>query len=347
MKIYIADIRSRNVNGKSEGHYFSVAQNLKDVLSKRHNVSITGGPVYQANFAGTCCLPYDTNNSEAGLFSAIKTYINGKKALKLSNEETIIFQCTAITILLLLLTLNKVSSRVFLIQYDRMIMNSRLKRTLYKFAKKKITGVICPDDEIGHLLGKPYCVVPDYIYCEPLGNTIDQEPDYDFGFFGILAAGKGILEAVTSLAGTDYKVKIAGRSGKLPEDAEMMGELHTISKLHPNIELYEGYQTDEEYTRNILSVKYVVLNYSGSYELRSSGVILDAIYHRRPVLTTRRKLSQFVAENNVGVIYDDFKDLDLKMLISGETYGTFQRSIDLYLGKQTEIVDTLNSFIGR
>ena len=44
-KVIDADIKSVNNNGKSEGHYFSVARNYLEMLHNNYDVKVAGGPV--------------------------------------------------------------------------------------------------------------------------------------------------------------------------------------------------------------------------------------------------------------------------------------------------------------
>lgn len=63
--LIIADIKSFNNNGKSTGHYFSVAKNYLDLYSNICNVKIAGGPIYNRHFKNNELfnLPYETKST--------------------------------------------------------------------------------------------------------------------------------------------------------------------------------------------------------------------------------------------------------------------------------------------
>lgn len=345
-KIIIADIQSSNIEGNCEGHYFSVAKNFYDVLKDRYDVYITGGPIYRTKFAAEKLidLPYDNRHKNV-VVDFVHEICNSKSLYsKLDNSDIILFQCSATTATLLSLLLFAPANKIILIQYDKMICESYLKRTLFSLVRKKVSGIICPDSEIGESLKETYCVLPDYIYVPPKIHFI-REKTFDIGIYGILAAGKGIEEAVNFLVNTSYRVRIAGKIGNLPEDQEMYEHLLTIMHENSNISLDSRYLSDEEYKEYIRSSRYILLNYSESYALRSSGVLLDAIYNNTPVIVKKKKLASFVEMNSLGYVYDDIKSVDFELLLRTETIDFYQRKIKDYINQTNREIYTLYDFI--
>ena len=167
-KVYIADIKSTNNKGKSEGHYFAVAQNYADVLSSDACVYVAGGPVYRERFKNHFSLPFDSKSSNSKLINKINTFLNAVFLLKMvrSRDSVVVFQCSAVSTVCMALALVKPRCDVFLIQYDTYMRNSRLKSILFDFVSKRINGIVCPGREIGEAMGVKYCISPDYVYCE-------------------------------------------------------------------------------------------------------------------------------------------------------------------------------------
>lgn len=332
--LYIADIKSANINGKSEGHYFAVAENYTNLFSGKASTFVAGGPLYKDRFANYYALPYDTIPSKGKSRNKLATFLNACSVLRKIENSVIIFQCSAVSTVCLALTLIKPKSEVYLIQYDTYMLASKIKRIIFNQAKKRIKGIICPGHEIGEALQVRQCVVPDYIYCQNDEDATYSEKKYDFGMFGILANGKGVYEAAEALAKTTYRVKIAGKVANLPEDQEMISKLKKLCEKHDNIDLEIGYLSDEAYDTYIKKTKYIVLNYSDSYALRSSGVILDAIYRKTPVIVRQRKYAEFVRDHNIGIVYDDISNFDFAASLEKSQYQTYIENIGEYLQEQ-------------
>lgn len=341
--IYIVDIRSANKNGRSEGHYFAVAENYINVFSSVADVYVAGGPIYKKKFDRYFALPFDSIGNS--IRDKITTIINAIYALKRIRNQTLVFQCSAISTVCLIIALFSTTNDIYLIQYDTCMIASKWRKLIFNRTRKRIKGIICPGKEIGVALETEYCVVPDYIYCSRELVTKNSEFQYDFGMYGILAQGKGILEAVELLAKSNYRVKIAGKVAGLPEDKVMMEKLQEIAAIHPNIMLEIGYLPDEKYKEYITSTKYVILNYSDSYALRSSGVILDAIYNYTPVIVRRRKYADFVGDSEIGVVYDHLGEVDLEQLLHDNVRSNFIENIDKYLKMQEKHRHTLTEFV--
>ena len=72
-RLIIADVKSTNVNGKSSGHYFSLAQNYIDLYESEFEVKVAGGPVYQTAFDEVRLfrLPYDSTEHLSAAASSV------------------------------------------------------------------------------------------------------------------------------------------------------------------------------------------------------------------------------------------------------------------------------------
>lgn len=69
-------------------------------------------------------------------------------------------------------------NNIYCIQYSEDPLSSLIKRWIYKIARKKIKGTLCPNSRIGQAYTRPYCEVTDYIYPhynQPLNHTTYHE----------------------------------------------------------------------------------------------------------------------------------------------------------------------------
>lgn len=347
-RLIIADIRSFCKDGQSEGHYFTVASNYQEIFGQQYEVRVAGGPVYYSHYDKMLKLKYDCSEQNSAIVNKMNTIRNGLKVMREARDAAVVFQCSSVFTIYLCLALCMNKVRVYMIQYDTSSIDSKFKRLLFGLVKHKILGIICPGDEIGKAFGSPYCVVPDYIYSQKedqIEDVTTVSETYDFGMYGILAKGKGILEAAQFFAKTDYRVMIAGRQGGLPEDEKMIKELKKVCEKNSNIMLSLGYLSEEKYNEYIRNTKYCVLNYSYSYALRSSGVIFDIIFNGKPVLARERKYVEFVKKNGLGVVYGELEDLDMKALMDEHRYSEYLSGIKKYLLQQADDASKLISFI--
>lgn len=345
-RIVVADVKSPNNDGKSEGHYFAVAENYFYMLNDEFDVTVAGGPIYKSKFEHTIELPYDCLEGKGVIINKVHTICNFFFLLRKCRGNPIVFQCSASNTVVALLLLVNPKSDIYLIQYDKSISESKFKRLILKLVKKKITGILCPGQEIGESLGLPYCVVPDYVYSEKQwGRVSSTKTTVDFGIYGILANGKGIYEAAEYFSKTRYKLRIAGKAATLPEDQIMIKKLRELCDKSDNIELEIAYLSEEKYKDYIASSRYIVLNYSESYKMRSSGVIFDAIYSGKPVLARRRQFVEFVAKNNLGVVYNELSDVDLGKELSENEYNSKLAAISTFLHEENKKKDEIIGFL--
>lgn len=261
------------------------------------------------------------------------------------NDTIIIQSCAVVTAFLGIALFKPKGAKVFMIQYDRAGISSWLKRFLFRLAKRKIDGIICPHEEVGTAYGLPYCVVPDYIYT---GESSQESfvpyarRQYDFCMLGLIWRSKGFVEAARLLAGTPYKVLIAG----MPSQEEgLREELKEICDAAENIELHMRYLAADEYDAYIRQSRYCILNYSECYSQKSSGVVFDFLFRGVPVIGSNCRTLQFIAENGIGRIYNDIRDFHPSEVLQETTHQQFLTALLAYYQKHLEYRDQLFHFV--
>ena len=90
--------------------------------------------------------------------------------------------------------------------------------------------------------------------------------------------------------------------------------------------------------------KYCVLNYQEVYANRGSGVILDCIYNGIPVVTKRREAVEYIQKYDMGIVYDDIRDVNFGEVLEDKSYEQKKANIDRYLQNQHKYVQKLVSF---
>ena len=345
-KLIIADIRSMSTEGKAVGHYFTVAQNYLDLFKGVCDVKIAGGPVYKGKFKEEDLLLLDYN-AEANCNSVEnkrRELCNLRQLFDLCKDDVIIFQSSAVSTVYIGITLWAKKQDIYMIQYNTMSLNSAVKRFIYKTAKNKIKGMICPDELIGREYQVPYSVVTDYIYTGSQDEKTlisFESKEYDFGFFGIITKDKGVLEVAQYLAKTSYRVVIAG----YPVDAELGEKLKNVCKDKKNINLKLQYLNEEEYVNGIRNCKYCILNYSGAYSEHSSGVIYDILFNGTPVIGTDCKALKAVAEFKAGYVYQSIEDIHLEILMNKKVYDGYCHNILRFKKAQDAYAQQIRSFV--
>lgn len=209
--------------------------------------------------------------------------------------------------------------------------------------KNRVDGIICPNDEVGKAFGRPYCVVPDYIYTgEDKKCPVDyKSKTYDFCIVGRLNKDKGVVESARRLNGTKYKVLIAGQANDSYSE-ELKKACHGCD----NIDLRLGYVSDEDYKRYINESRYCILNYQGEYSNRSSGVVFDIIFSGVPVVGNSCKALQFVKDYEIGHIYDNIDELSAEGLFDEKKYEIYLDNICKYRQLHSEYYKKLSTFVG-
>ena len=331
--LYIADLRSHCVNGISTGHFFSVAAMYQQLFDNSYDVVVAGGPVYKKRFKDEELLLLPYNICGTSLKDKWHTMKNAIKLFKEAKNQTVVIQQgTVITAFVAIALFYHRTSKLFMIQYSNEGVRSFFKRIIYRFAKKKIDGMICPNDEVGKAYGIPYCVVPDYIYTGTQNFDMDEGKRqylYDFCMVGRIAEEKGIVEVAKFFAKTKYKIVIAGKT----QNTELESKLRLACDGAGNIELHIGYVSDVEYKNYLESSRYTILNYQGEYSRRSSGVVYDTLFAGVPVIGRKCTALEFIEDNKVGFLYHRLQDVsekELDNLMQNNVVAKYKRNISNY-----------------
>lgn len=321
-RIIIADINSRCTQGVLTGHGFAVAENYRQLGTEDTEIVVAGGPAYAKRFPNAIVLDYDADAALPNKENKRRNLHNIKQLFRLCPQDTIVFQSSAVATTFLGIALYKPRTcRVFMIQYNTMGLDSFLKRAFFASAKRLINGIICPTDAIGKAYGRPYCVVPDYIYSSSQQRKAIpyEQKVYDFCMVGLIYPDKGTVEAARLLADSPHKVLIAGK----PATPEIAEELTAIAAKAPNITLRLGYLTEEEYRQSLTESRYCILNYRGGYATHSSGVIYDTLFSGVPVVGRRCEALRLVEENGVGILADELSSTTFSRVLTADQHHSF------------------------
>lgn len=334
-RLIIADVKSNNNNGKCSGHYFAVAHNYLKLYGDCSEVKVAGGPIFKTAFNESQMfpLPHDSIVGTNQIINKLRTLKNCRFLFRnTTKEDVIVFQHSgASTTFMGIALFGSKKNNIYVIQYDTDAISSPLKRVIYRFAKPKIKGFICPSQRIALSYGINGCIVTDYIYSKNTINEGMQYDDrvYDIAIVGSISPDKGVVESVKALSTTNLRVLVAGQA-----DSQQSEALVKISNSAHNITLALGFVGNEEYYGYIRQAKYCMLNYHGVYEDRSSGVVLDILFNGTPILGHRCKALQFVEDENVGLLFDDVESFDFSVLYDKDIYRSLQVGICSYLDKQ-------------
>lgn len=345
-RLIIADVKSNNNNGKSTGHYFAVAQNYLDLYHDCCNVIIAGGPIFKTAFKekDILLLPYDHLQGLNWLRNKWHVLMNCRFLFKnTSPTDIIVMQHSGATTTLLGIAIFASKKNLFLIQYDTEAISSYFKRLIFNLAKHKIKGLLCPNIHIAESYVISNCIVPDYIYPQEkcYSTSCFEEKKYDIAIVGSICPDKGVIEATKALTKTKYKVLVAGKA-----DETVANRIKNICKDNSNIELHIKYLTNEDYQKYIRCARFCLLNYSGVYADRSSGVVLDILFNRTPILGHKCNALNFIDEENVGFLFDDINNVCFDDIITKENYERCQKGITKYLDSQKKhkqkVIEFLN-----
>ena len=341
--IYVADIKSRNTNGKLIGHFVPVAKNYQEIFEGKCKVKVCGGPIYNKYFdkEELLQLPYD--NISDSFMGKLHTFINAIYLFyKARNQIIVLQQSTPITAFIAIAYFYWFTSKLYLIQYNTASINSPFKRLIFHCAKRKINGFIVPNERVGKAFSRSYCVVTDYIFCKKNIEFIPfTDRKWDFGIVGSIFKDKGSLPALEYLASKGYKVLIAGGVG----EKELEQPLQGIINKYPNIEHHIGFIDDEHFKYYINHSKYCVLNYSGTYFDRSSGVVLDVIFNGTPVVGTQCSALGMVEKAGLGFLYENISEIEGLDLFNENKYNSLLEGIQNYMFNQSLVNKLLCKFI--
>lgn len=334
-RVIIADVRSYTSEGRFWGHGYAVASNFLRIFEKKTEAVVSGGPPYLHKFKEQIIpLPYNVDSCRSSWLNLLLMMLNMRKLFRECRNDTIILQSSGVVSSCVGITLyKKAGTRVFMILYNTEALSSPLKRLLFRLARNKISGILCPNEEVGKAYGIPSCTVPDYIYCSDRKGAHGQswggyrDKKYDFCMVGLIWRDKGMVEAARHLAGTPYKVLIAG---EVSEEAGLKEELLEACKDADNIELRIGYLSAEDYDAAIRSSRYGILNYSGAYSLHSSGVVFDFLFRGVPIVGRACKTLKLLDDFHVGYTYTHMADFDPLSVLNETVYQGFCRHLESY-----------------
>jgi len=343
MKLVIADTKSYNKNGKSTGHYFAVAKNYQEALEDYFQVEVAGGPIYSMSFGEYQKLRYDSIEGKSGIINKLHTIQNTVQVINNNEDAIIILQSNAVVTTFLGLLFSKHHPQIYSIQYNLMALDSPLKKGIYRLAKNRIKGILCPRDDIGKAYDKPYCVVPDYYVTQTKidKNMIESGKEYDIGIVGIITEDKGVIKAIEVLCKTSLSVVIAGS----PANEDIRKRIISICKDYNNIKLVLDYISEEEYDKYIRVSRYCVLNYSEAYSNHSSGVVYDILYRGTPIIGRRCGFLDFIEENRIGYLYKDIQDFEWKVVRDENAYQNIIKQLKVYLANQIQETKKLAGFL--
>lgn len=325
-RIVIADFNSFCFRGTCVGHSFGVAENYVQLFD---GVVAAGAPVYGKRFPQAETLPYQPDERHGAFINKWMALLNLRVLFRRCREDILIMQSSAVATAFVGMALWRPRvKKLFMIQYNTEALNSPFKRLLYRLASPFIDGIICPTEDIGKAYGRPYCVVPDYI-CPPQQRSVSipyAQKSYDFCMVGLICRDKGVVEAARALAGTPYRVLIAG----CPNCPEIKTELLDIAASCSNIELKLQYLSEEEYAASIRAARYCILNYSGAYSEHSSGVVFDILFSGVPVVGRACESLRFIGESGTGALFTDISEMQPKALLQPEVYERYLEHIERY-----------------
>ncbi|WP_434503084.1 glycosyltransferase [Prevotella sp.] len=349
-RLIIADVNSLNNKGISTGHFCALAQNYIDAFHNIGEVKAAGGPIYTTRLKkqDLIILPYDHTANSNYFKAKWHTLLNCKYLFShVENNDVVVMQhSSAVTTFLGIALFAKKTNIIYLIQYSTDDIVSPIHKLFFKFAKRKIKGLLCPFKKIGEKFKIPYLVISDYLFTGIRNQTsnldICSDCQYDFSMVGRISPEKGIVDVVKKLANTSFKILVAGR----PQDQKIKSEIEEAALGASNIELRLGFITDADYYKLIRQSRYCILNYQGAYANdRSSGVVLDMLYNGVPVIGHRCGALQFIEDEGLGFLYDDIKDFNPSLIMNKSFYVECKQSISNFINEQRSQINNLKVFL--
>lgn len=348
--VVIADITGLHKKENSFGHFFRVAKMFEEGLCQDYNVTIVGGPVYKGYSGNKEILNYDVDLQElqttVGKVKAkIKEIFNGIAVLRRYKNSIIIFQDYSNTSMFLSICMQKTNSAIYIIQYKSEI-DTGINSLLYRIGRRRISGVLCTQNEVGEKYGIPYLTMPDYIYTESNGAKKLESNDaylYDFGIFGIIRKGKDVVGVAKNFVGIKRRLLIAGSI----QDKNMKESLEGLAEENENIIVLDRYLSEEDYSNMISATRCMILPYIDEYyNESSSGVVYDALFAKKPVITRKYEIFDFIRQYQMGILYDDLDDVDFSVVMQESEFLACQKNIEKYLSDNHAYILKLKRFIG-
>lgn len=348
--VIIADITGLHKNKNSFGHFFRVAKMFEEGLCHDCNVTIVGGPVYRGYSGNKEILKYDVDLRElqttVGKVKAkIKEVFNGIAVLRKYKKSTIIFQDYSNTSMFLSICMQKSNSAIYIIQYKSEI-DKGVNSFLYRIARRRISGVLCTKNAVGEKYGIPYLTMPDYICTDTDGSKkldLNNEYRYEFGIFGIIRDGKDVVGVAKKFVGIKRTLLIAGSIQEL----NMKKSLEKLAEENENIIVLDQYLSEEDYNNMISATRCIVLPYVDEYyNESSSGVVYDALFAKKPVITKKYEIFDFIRQYKIGVLYDNLDDVDFSVVMREKEFLECYKNIEKYLSDNRAYILKLKNFIG-
>lgn len=340
-KVILADLRTCSVDGKHlKGHFVPLGRNWQQLFGR--DCVIAGGPAYLNYFNDKDLLLLPFNVGSTGLVPKLKTLLNAFRLFRSAKGQIIVMQqSSAVTAFVAIALLYRNQSRLFMIQYNTSGVGSKVKRFLWRLARRKVVGIICPTERVGLTYGRPYLVVTDYIRPEAINIRLYSARTYDFCMIGTIWPDKGVVEVARKLKGTPYKLFIGG--DVVGDD--LRSELESIGQQTSNITMKLRRLNDEEFSEYMKDSRYAILNYQGGYNDRSSGIVLDYIFMGTPVVAHRCHATLVVEEQGVGILYDDLDAWNPESVLTQECFDRMVRGITAFSDYQRDCEQRLKRFL--
>lgn len=340
-KVIIADISGFSYGGMPSAHYWKVARDYYFLLKNDFIASIAGPRIYKKTLSG---YPLITLNHKIQGLKSYSIFENIKKIffeicnfkqILAHNSDIIIFQSCGFLSLIIGLIIFRPKQRIYIMQYTNRL-NSDIYRKSYNYVKQKIDGTITGLYEVGKIYSDRVIVMPDYIYIEENFQKNQSRMKYDFLICGIMFPEKDVEQVVKVFSKTKLKVKISGYF----HSKERFKLLKKSAA--ENIEIEDKYLNNKQYNKLIEQTKFVILPYKEHYDEATSGVVYDAIFRRKPIITKALNSMEFVRENNIGFLYKknigEFFDTDYD-------YNKLVKSIDIFLKQKQDYKMKIVNFI--
>lgn len=307
LKIIIADISSFFYEGKIIGHWANSAKMYQELLRDDFNVTVAGSALYKSTIKDDLLvLPKGTEVfrklSYMDRIKKVYREIKNCRIVLKEKADIIVFQSSGYTSMLFCLSTagpkKLVGKHIYFIQYSYQC-NKKINRLLWNKAKNRISGVITSTEKVGQEYGINYLSIPDYICTEPVTKQpIPSEFKYDFCMVGTMNSSKDIEMVVDVFSRNEgFRVRIAG----FFSDKERYRSLR--EKATNNIEISDGYLSNDEYNSIIQSSKFCLLPYKNTYNDTTSGVIYDYLFRNRPVIYRDIPNFSFMKIYNAGITY--------------------------------------------
>ena len=241
--------------------------------------------------------------------------------------------------------IQKTNSAIYIIQYKSEI-DIGINHLLYRIAQRRISGVLCTKSAVGEKYGIPYCTMPDYVYTDFDGAKeleLNNGYLYDFGIFGIIRKGKDVVGVAKKFIGIKRTLLIAGSI----QDDKMKESLERFAKENENIIVIDRYLSEEDYNNLISATRCMILPYVDEYyNESSSGVVYDALFAKKPVITRKYEIFDFIRQYQIGVLYDTLNDISFSEVMKDDDFLTYQNNIETYLSDNHAYILKLKQFIG-